>query len=111
MKQALFTWGNFPLAAEHFSLYRRKTILKANAKHNSFLLAMYTLDLRYCATCSTTAESGTFYFFFKGQEIPEEEDTHDLHSLSELSSSENHQIQSGTVRQSIGGQSVAAGSC
>lgn len=51
------------------------------------------------------------HFFFKREDIPEEEGTHDLHSLSELSSSENHQIQSGTVHQSIGGQSVAADSC
>lgn len=50
-------------------------------------------------------------FYFKEEEIPEEEDTHGLHSPSELSSSENHQIRSGTVRQSIGGQSAAAGSC
>lgn len=56
-----------------------------------------------------TAKSGTF--FFKGEEIPEEEDTHYLHSPGELSSSENHQIQSGTVHQHIGGQSVAASSC
>lgn len=50
-------------------------------------------------------------FFFKGDEIPEEENTHGLHSLGELGSSENHQIQSGTAHQSIGGQSVAAGNC
>lgn len=52
-----------------------------------------------------------YIFFSKKEEIPEEEDTHDLHSLSESSSSENHQIQSGTVHQSTAGQSAAAGSC
>lgn len=52
-----------------------------------------------------------YIFFSKREEIPEEEDTHGLHSLSESSSSENHQIQSGTVHQSTAGQSAAAGSC
>lgn len=50
-------------------------------------------------------------FFLKGDEIPEEGDTHDSHSPGVLGSSENHQIQSGTAHQSIGGQSVAAGNC
>lgn len=49
--------------------------------------------------------------FLKGDEIPEEGDTHDSHSPGVSGSSENHQIQSGTAHQSIGGQSVAAGNC
>lgn len=40
MKLALFMWGNFPSAAKHFSLYRRKAILKTNAKQSYFMLAI-----------------------------------------------------------------------
>lgn len=110
MKLALFTWGNFPSAAEHSSLYRRKAIRKTNAKQSYFMLAIeythFTSDIMQYAWWQPKVD-----FFFKGKEIPEEEDTHDLHSPSELGSLENHQNQFGTAHQSIGGRSAAAGSC
>lgn len=62
MKLALFTWGNFPSAAEHSSLYRRKAIRKTNAKQLFYVSHwIYTLYLRYYAICLMATKSGFFF--------------------------------------------------